>query len=164
MSIVVAIGVVLLIFGLLSRKEAFLLKALLLLTELFLICVTMLAVNRKDDIFLQIPGTSIENAAVIEVGNSGTMYLDSSQSAYMDNKFFLSDGDKGGVADWLQNTKKNVFIYIAQGSKILYKRNLGTYESGMESEIWSIYNSWKSGGSVPSDSIRYWLLFFYLEV
>lgn len=164
MSIVVAVGVLLLALLAFSRKEAFLLKTVIGVAILCLLGVTFVAVNRNDDVFLQIPGTHIENSAVVEVSNSGSMYLDSSQSAYIDNKFFMSDEGFDDLSDWLEDTKKAVHLYIVDGSKTLYHRNLGTYEAGMESSVRSIYRSWKQDGVVPADAVRYWFLIFYLEV
>lgn len=164
MSIVVAIGLLTLFLIIISRKEAFLLKSSTGVVILVLLIVTFLSVNRKDDIFLQIPGTRIENSAVVEVSNSGSMYLDSSQSVYIDNKFFMSDDGFDDLSDWLEETQKVVHLYIVDGSKTLYHRNLGLYEDGMEASVRSIYRSWKNDGVVPADAIRYWFLIFYLEV
>lgn len=164
MSIVVAIGLLTLFLIIISRKEAFLLKSSTGVVILALLIVTFLSVNRKDDIFLQIPGTRIENSAVFEVSNSGSMYLDSSQSVYIDNKFFMSDDGFDDLSDWLEETQKAVHLYIVDGSKTLYHRNLGLYEDGMEASVRSIYRSWKNDGVVPADAIRYWFLIFYLEV
>lgn len=164
MSIVVAVGVLILALLALSRKEAFLLKTTIGVAALCFIAVTILAFNRMDEIFLKIPGARIENSAVIEVNNSGSMYLDSSQSAYIENKFFLSDAGFDDMSDWLSETKKSVHLYVVEGSKIIYHRNLGLYEDGMESSVRSIYRSWKQDGVVPADAIRYWFFVFYLEV
>lgn len=164
MSIVVAIGLGLLILLAFGRKDASMIKVCVGVVELGLIAVCVLSYMRKDDIFLQIPGTRIESSTVTEVANTGSFYLDSSQSAYMDNKFFLSDGSRSDLTNWLEGTTKNVYLYISDGNKTLYSKNLGVYSNGMESSIMSMYSSWKSDGVVPSNAIRYWFLCFYFEV
>lgn len=163
MSIIVAAGLALLIAGIMSEKWG-LVRHAVGLVAIVLITVALLAYARRDDDFLKIPGTRIDNSGVVEVSNDGSMYLDSSSSAFIPNKFFLDSNNSDELSEWLSETEKTVHLYIVKGNKTLYSQNLGLYSSGMEKSIRSIYASWKADGVVPSDAIRYWFLFFYLEV
>lgn len=163
MSLIVLIGIGLLLLLIFARKDVGLVKIVLGVLDVFLIVVCILGYLRKDDIFLSIPGTRIDDSGVIEVDNNGSFYLESSQGTFLDNKFYLP-ASENDLYDWLNKTKKNVFMYIVSGDKITYSRNLGVYREGMESEIHEAYSSWKSYGTIPSETVRYWFYVFYIDV
>lgn len=164
MSIIVVIGVILLLILMFGKKEITLMRIVLGVVELALLIVCLLAFTRHDDLFLKVPFTRIDSTSGVEVSNTGTFYLESSQSALVENKFYLSGENSDEMRTWLADTKKNVYIYISDGNKTLYSKNLGTYKDGMEDTIIDVYSSWKADGVIPGDASRYWFLVFYLEV
>lgn len=164
MSIVILVGVILLVFLFFSRKDATMIKIVLGLVELLLLVLCYFGYTRQDDLFLKIPGTRIESASTISVPNTGSFYVESSQSAMLDNKFYISDGSSSDLYDWLSDTSKNVFLYIVDGNKTVYSRNLGLYDEDMAADIMRTYNSWKAEGVVPAGHATYWWYCFYFEV
>ena len=164
MSIIILVGIILLVLLIFSRQDATMIKVVLGLVELCLLIVCFLGYTRNDDLFLKIPGTRIDSSSTISVSNSGSFYVESSQSAMFDNKFYVSDGSSSELSNWLESTNKNVFLYIVDGNKTVYSKNLGVYEEGMTADIIKTYNSWRADGVVPAGHAKYWFFIFYLEV
>lgn len=164
MSIVIAAGFFLLMLLVSSRQESFFRKAFFGVATLVLISMTGLALSGNLEMFLKVPGTRYETMSAVEVPVSGAMYLESTQSPFLDNKFYVTGDNMSEVSEWLKSTSKSVHMKVVSGDRLLYSRNLGVYSEGMENDIKSVYSSWQSNGSIPLGKTRYWFLLFYLEV
>lgn len=164
MSIIVAVGVALIGLLMSSKSEKSTPKVIFGFLTFILVVVSFIALRRNDVLFEQLPFTRIDSAEVLEVKTGASFYLESSQSAVLSNKFYMSSNCYDDMTGWLKSTKKNVIVYIVDGANTVYSKNLGRYEEGLEDTVWEIYTTWTNDGVVPSNGTCYWFMFFYLEV
>lgn len=164
MSIIVVIGVSLFGVLLFGQKEKWWPKMIFGCVALCLIIVSLVGAYGQTETFLKIPFTRIEDLEYVEVSNSGSFVLESSQSSILTNEFVVTDDNGSEMDEWLLDTTKSVTVRISSGSKTLYSKNLGLYRDGMNSDIRTIYTSWKDKGVVPNGTTKYWFFGLYLEV
>lgn len=132
---------------------------------LVFLVVLALGVSRNDALFEKLPFTSIEDSEEIAIGTDGVMYVESSQSAFLENEYFLSDDfDAESLQSWLNDTSKPVYLHIKSKDSLVWSYNLGMCNEATASTIEELYNSWKANGVVPREKVRYKFIWFYFEV
>lgn len=156
-------------YGIYKREKSilsFITGTVFLIPDIVLVIITALILFRVDSVFTQIPYTEIDYSEDgIVVDNSGTFILDSSQSAQSVNQFIINDSTNlDELAEWLENTTKNTYIRIVNGSDLVAKINLGVVDETSGTYILSQYNNWKADGTLEYDYDTYKFLCFYLEV
>lgn len=110
----------------------------------------------------------IENQQDVEVSNKGILTLSSGTTAVTSSEYIVTDfSTVEDIDDYLQDQNKSVMLYVREGDRYLYKKNLGvipkTESLGRAEEIITIYDSWKTTSKLPNEDTVVWLWKIYVK-
>ena len=147
----------------LNKKYA-LLSIISYIIAIILLLFGIVSVKRLD-IIEKIPFASIDDNMYESVSNKGSFSIESGSSALLSTEFVFTDETTvEEIGDYLGKTNKATYIYVKEGSEIVWAHNLGVIDEAYSSQLLDTYNSWKDNGTVPKDKVRYKFLFFYIDV